>query len=73
MPGRKAGPDAYMATEILYVYNPEAGTMPVAAFHPGDVVPPDLVASNGWADKVKPLDGFTSAPGTAAAFAAETE
>jgi hypothetical protein len=73
MPGRKAEPSAYVATQDLHVYNPESGSMPVAAYRAGDKVPPDLVASNGWADKVRPLDALTPAPVETAAYPAETE
>jgi hypothetical protein len=73
MPGRKSEPEGYVATETLHIYNPESGAMPAAAFHAGDKVPPEMVGPNGWADKVKPLDAFTAAPGKPAGHPAETE
>lgn len=46
-------PPFYEATEDLYVYNPEAGSMPALAYRAGDRVVPDVVHVNGWADQVQ--------------------
>jgi hypothetical protein len=61
-------PPFYEATQDLYIYNPEAGTMPVAAFRAGDRVPPEMVEPNGWGGSVKlpaQYEGQPAAPGPA--------
>lgn len=49
-------PAFYVATEDLFIGNPDSGAMPVAAFRKGDRVPPPMVKPNGWADKVENPD-----------------
>ena len=41
-------PHFYIATERLFIHNPESGVAPAQAFAPGDRVPPDLVDAYGW-------------------------
>jgi hypothetical protein len=45
-------PPFYEATEDLFIYNPEAGVMPGAAFRKGDRVPPGGLLPE-WGGKLK--------------------
>ena len=45
-------PTFYEATEDLYVYDPESGSIPQLAYRAGDRVAPDVVEPNGWGGKV---------------------
>ncbi len=57
-PPEPGHPPFYEATGNLYVYNPDAGVMPVLAYVPGARVDPDVVAANGWQHLVKVPDMF---------------
>jgi len=72
-------PPYYVATEDLFVWHPEAGTMPVAAFRKGDQVEPSLVEPNGWGGKVEVPEQFAgqlsapASPDTESTPASEAE
>jgi hypothetical protein len=51
-------PPYYEATEDLFVYSPEAGAMPMAAYRKGDRVVPDVIGPNHWGGKVRVPDAF---------------
>lgn len=46
-------PPWYEATEDILIFNPDAGSAPVAAARKGDRVTADVVEANGWHDKVQ--------------------
>ncbi len=55
MPPRKPSPPPmfFEAAEDLYIYNPDAGVVPAAAYRAGDQVAADVVAAHGWEDRVR--------------------
>ncbi|MCK2219696.1 hypothetical protein MF672_038760 [Actinomadura sp. ATCC 31491] len=49
-------PPYYIAIEALFI----GGNQFARAFNPGDRVPVEHVETHGWADKVRPPDGYDS-------------
>lgn len=52
-PPPPAPPHFYIATERLFIHNPESGVAPAQAFAPGDRVPAEMVEPNGWQAAVR--------------------